>query len=258
MAQQRTNMKIHFVVCMSNHIHLFLSPTDARQLAAFMEHFKSKLAREVNKLHGWEGPVFHGRYRAIPVSEEPEAQTERLRYLIAHGVKEDLVEDPLQWPGVHAVKHYVNGEPMCGVWIDRTAMARHPNEPEQHTRTLELRLDPLPGHEPEAFRELVRELLRQVVEEEGQRRRAEKRKVLGAHRVRKRHPHWRPPKLEHRPPPRIHAIREEVRRRYREALSGFLRAYRDAAERLKRGSPQPRFPPGCFPPAGPFVPLTVG
>ena len=220
-----------------------------------MEHFKSKLAREVNKLHGWEGPVFHGRYRAIPVSEEPEAQIERLRYLIAHGVKENLVENPLQWPGVQAVKHYVNDEPMRGIWVDRTAMTQKPSEPECHQRTLELRLDPLPGYDPRAFRDLVRELLRQVVAEADKRRRAEKTQVLGIRRALKQHPHWRPPKLEKLPPPQIHAIRGEVRRRYKEALSEFLRTYREATERLKRDLPRLRFPPGCFPPAGPFVPL---
>jgi hypothetical protein len=38
---------------------------------------------------------------AIVVSDEEAAQVGRLRYILAHGVKENLVERVLDWPGVH-------------------------------------------------------------------------------------------------------------------------------------------------------------
>jgi hypothetical protein len=54
------------------------------------------------------------------VSSEEAAQIERLRYGLAHGCKEDLVERPRDWPGVHAVRALVEGEALEGLWFDRT------------------------------------------------------------------------------------------------------------------------------------------
>ena len=44
-----------------------------------MRDFKSKLSKEIQRLHDWSGPVFPHRYRAVPVSDEPAAQIARLR-----------------------------------------------------------------------------------------------------------------------------------------------------------------------------------
>jgi len=46
--------------------------------AAFMRDVKSKLARETNRLTGWSGPVFERRYEMTVVTEEDNAQIERL------------------------------------------------------------------------------------------------------------------------------------------------------------------------------------
>jgi hypothetical protein len=44
-----------------------------------------------------------------------------------------------------------------------------------------------------------------------------------------------------------------MRRQFWEAYAWFVAAYRDAAEKLRAGDLDPPFPPGCFPPAMPFV-----
>jgi hypothetical protein len=43
---------------MSTHVHVLLLVDDAKEPAAFMRYVNSKLAREVNRLTGWRGPVF--------------------------------------------------------------------------------------------------------------------------------------------------------------------------------------------------------
>jgi len=92
----------------------------ARQGAAFMCHFDSNLAREVCRLHDWKDKVWSRRYRAIAISGEPEAQRERMKYILAHGAKEGLVELVRDWPGVHAVRVLLEDEPLEGLWFDRT------------------------------------------------------------------------------------------------------------------------------------------
>ncbi len=40
---------------------------------------------------------------------------------LSHGVKENLVERVEEWPGVHGVHSLLTGEPMTGIWRDRSA-----------------------------------------------------------------------------------------------------------------------------------------
>ncbi|MEO6195005.1 MAG: hypothetical protein ABIS20_18470 [Thermoanaerobaculia bacterium] len=65
-------------------------------------------------------PGWSRRYQAIIVSGEEEAQTTRLKYVLANGCKEDLVARPQDWPGVHASRALVAGEALTGTWFDRT------------------------------------------------------------------------------------------------------------------------------------------
>jgi hypothetical protein len=66
-----------------------------------MQYVNSNIAREVGDLVGWSGPFWARRYTAIVTSNEEAAQVERFRYILSHGVKENLVERVLDWPGVH-------------------------------------------------------------------------------------------------------------------------------------------------------------
>ncbi len=64
--------------------------------------------------------MWERRYQAILVSDEEPAQVERLRYHLAHGVKEGLVARARDWPGIHCVREIQSGEPIPGNWFDRT------------------------------------------------------------------------------------------------------------------------------------------
>jgi REP element-mobilizing transposase RayT len=148
-AKRRHEVQVCFFVGISNHMHILLWVEDARKLAKFMGYFLSKLAREVGRLTGWKEKIFGRRYQAIVVSDEEAAQVERLRYCLAHGAKEDLVDRPRDWPGVHCVRALLEGEVLEGLWFDRTQeyLARRRGEkfePFQYATREVLELDPLP------------------------------------------------------------------------------------------------------------------
>jgi hypothetical protein len=70
-----------------------------------MEYAGSNLAREINRLTKWRGPVFDRRYTMIPVSNEEAAQVEVLKYVLAHGCvsyctsfQDLVVEVPVERP----------------------------------------------------------------------------------------------------------------------------------------------------------------
>src|SRR3954452_7512221 len=105
---------------LSNHYHMIVWAENAKRLARFVGYFNSNLAREVSRRTGWTGKIWERRYQAIVISNEEEAQVERFRYVLAHGVKENLVAQLRDCPGLLAVGQIVYGEPLTGHWYDRT------------------------------------------------------------------------------------------------------------------------------------------
>ncbi|HEX4954912.1 MAG TPA: transposase [Thermoanaerobaculia bacterium] len=262
-AQKRHGMAIHGCVFLSNHFHLLLSPSDAHQLARFMNHFASKLAREVARLYGWREHVWGRRYQAIPVSDEEPAQVGRLRYLLAHGCKESLVERPEDWPGVNCARALATGETLCGVWQDRSAeaVARHEGreiDPSRFAVAEEVRLSALPCWaplSPAEYRQRVQQLLEEITHHYAAERARQGIRCLGARWVLRQHPHSRPKILPRRHAPRIHAFTSEARRAFQEAYRAFVHTFRLAARRLRAGDLAVRFPPWSFPPP---LPLPTG
>jgi REP element-mobilizing transposase RayT len=260
-AKRRHKIRVCFFVCASNHMHLLLWTEDARELSKFMSYFLSKLAREVGRLTGWKEKIFGRRYQAIVVSPEEEAQIGRLRYQLAHGAKEDLVERPRDWPGVHAVRALLEGEILEGLWFDRTQeyLARRRGEkfhPLQYATREVLELDPLPcwEHLTEEQRHVrVAALVEDIESEAAARRKRTGVKPLGVAAVLAQDPLQRPKKTKKSPAPAFHAASKAVRRELWNAYALFVAVYRSAAEKLRAGIREVIFPRGCFPPALPFV-----
>jgi REP element-mobilizing transposase RayT len=156
-------------VCLSSHYHLLLLVDTAKQLADFMGYFNSNLAREAGRLVDWREKFWSRRYRAIVVSGEEGAQRERLKYVLSHGAKEGLVGDPREWPGVHAIRPLLDGDPAQGIWFDRTqeyAARRRGEEFERlrYTTPYSVTLSPLPCWE-DLPAELQRQRIAEIAEE---------------------------------------------------------------------------------------------
>ena len=281
-AQRHFGLKIVAITALSSHLHILALPNDAAQLADTMEYFLSKLAREVGRLYDWREKVWGRRYRAIAVSDEPEAQVERLRYLLENGTKEGLVAHPRDWPGVHSVAALVDGKELVGVWTDRTAAyrARRRNPgllPGEATRaSAELgRMTVARSSEARAGKNQTREVVSitplpcwaHLTETERRRRVAELvddiasaaklarrgASVLGPEKILRQAPHQRPSLADRSPAPAVHAASKAVRIAMKAAYRAFLLAYRYAAEQLRKGDRLVWFPPGCFPPPLPPV-----
>lgn len=258
-AQRRYGMKVCYCVYLSNHAHLLLWPDNAQHMANFMRYAHSKIAKELGRIHHWRGGLFEHRYTSIPLSEEPELQIVRLRYLLSQGCKEGLVASPRHWPGVTAVKALTKGESLDGIWIDRTGQYRARecgrDAPDREYTTPErLEITPLPcWHaltEPQRQTK-VRTIIREIEEEAGGTR------VLGRQAILRQDPHAAPKSHPPRTPaPRFHAIESDVRRALEWAFRILTREYQQAAQDLALGR-EAVFPSGCFLPAGRFLPLTT-
>jgi putative transposase len=256
-AQRKYGMQIHAIAVLSGHWHALLTPDSSQQLAAFMDYVAGNIAREIGRLHDWREKFWARRYRAIVVSDEPDAQAQRLAYVLEQGVKENLVERPHQWPGVHCAAALLAGTDLEGTWLDRTACYEARRKGEDKTAadfaaTERVAFTALPcwAHlEPAAYRGKVAELIRKIVED-GRRNRAG-RGVLGKRAILAQHPHDKPLCSDRSPAPLVHAATKAVRVMLRTAYYEFVAAFREAAMKLRRGDRLVRFPAGAFPPPMP-------
>ncbi|HEX7184371.1 MAG TPA: transposase, partial [Thermoanaerobaculia bacterium] len=240
----------------SGHYHLLLRVKDTQQLSSFMNHFNSNLAREAGRLADWREKFWSRRFQAIPISDELQAQIERLAYVLSHGVKEGLLESLRDWPGVSAVRALLDGEPLVGHWFNRTQeyAARQRGESFhrlQFATEYTLQLAPLPCWEhlePEQYRQNIAELVAGIEARAAAEREASGKPALGIQAIRALKRHDRPAKLKRSPAPLFHAASRKVRRDLYQAYGEFLGAFRTAAEKLRTGLRDVVFPAGSFPP----------
>jgi hypothetical protein len=259
-AAERYQVDVHGFVVVSSHLHLLVSPRDARELASFMCYLLTNLSKEAGRMHRWRGPLFQRRYQAIPVSTEELAQVGRLSYLVSHGCKEGLVAKLREWPGAHCAEALASGAPCEGIWFDRRQewlawLRGEPRAPEAFMSHHSLDLAPLPcwRHLPaETRQQRVAAMIVAIEEEAAARHRAEGGKPLGVAGILRQDPHHTPSKLDRSPAILFHAASKQMRAEMRAAYRSFVAAFRVAAERLKAGRRDVVFPRGCFPPPLPF------
>jgi REP-associated tyrosine transposase len=259
--QRNHDLTLCAVTTLSSHFHILAVAEDARQISGFMRDVKSKLAREVNRLTRWQGHVFERRYDMAVVTDEEGAQIERLAYILANGVKENLVERVRDWPGVQSSRALLDGEPMTGHWFERTReyAARNqglPFEPLRFATEEAVVLSPIPcwAHlPPDLYRKRVAALVESIEEAAALRRSETGLSVVGVEAILGMDPLHRPAKLAKSPAPLLHAFSKAARRAFYEAYSWFVSLFRTAAETLKAGDRSASFPAGSFPPGLPFV-----
>ena len=278
-AQRMYQMQICLLVFLSNHYHMLLIPRDAEHLASFMNFVGGEIGRKISRLHGWNASVWAGRYRPILISDEEEVQLARFRYLLSQGVKEGLVNRPEDWIGVHGVDAWLEGKPLEGHWFDQTRASEAARRGEEVRRERfsvpeRVSLTPLPCWSAAGMcRKRIRQVIRSLVEEVSLWTRAEQRlsksrgscpsaePVAGERadgqriaRLLSSSVDHRPPSMKKTPCPVFIARSKGTVDRYRESLTAFWVSYREASRALRSGARGVRFPPGSFPPAGPFFP----
>jgi len=248
-------VRLHAFTFASNHFHLLVWARGAA-LAGFMQYLRANLSRKVGRLVDWSGGFWERRYSAEPVLDDT-ALVGRLRYVLAHGVKEGLVERSADWPGLTCLPQLLGAARRTFHWFNWTKRwstnrsqdlaAGEGRFAREWAEPVELEVAPLPCWKEMEEKERQREVraLLQGVEAEA---RGRGKPVLGARTVRAQHPHTRPEHLKRSPRPLGHASTREALRALREQYRVFVTAFREAAARWRRGDFAARFPPFSFPP----------
>lgn len=91
-AVRRFGIEIHAWSLMPNHYHMLVrSPLGS--LSRAMRHLNAAYTQRVNRLHGWDGPVFRGRFRSRLVEDE-RYQRYLMAYIHLNPVRARLVRRP--------------------------------------------------------------------------------------------------------------------------------------------------------------------
>ncbi|HYO55924.1 hypothetical protein [Archangium sp.] len=253
--QSAGNVRLHAFTFASNHFHLLVWARGAA-LADFMQYLRANLSRKVGGLVDWSGGFWERRYSAEPVLDD-EALVGRLRYVLAHGVKEGLVERSDEWPGLTCLPQLLGPARRWFQWFNWTKRwSRRGSEDmaaeegrlaEEIAEPVELEVEPLPcwkGLGEEQRQRAVRGRVEEVEAEAG----ARDTPVLGERAVRAQHPHTRPERLKRSPRPLGHASTRQALRQLREQYRAFVAAFREAAARWRQGDFSAPFAPFSFPP----------
>ena len=256
---------------LSNHGHWLVVPDTAEQFSAFLCLAKSQIAQEVQRLCGWKGGIFKDSDVTV-IADDLESQVERLKYVLAQGVKEGLVPHPAQWPGMQCAKALTTGAMrLQGVWVDRTGLyepvrkktrqskAARRRELDRATyksyeKKIMLQLSPIPRWRHLETKEIAkrcRELIRQILEDyadviasvrPGYRRRLTDKRMFC----------YRPDQQKSGIRPLVHAQDGEVWKCYAERANQFFRQFKRASERLRQGILEAvhEFPEHAFLPTG--------
>jgi REP element-mobilizing transposase RayT len=255
------NVELVCFVFMSNHFHLICRFPDYN-MAEFMSELTAQLCRRLNKLRGRSGPMFPRRYHD-QILIGPGAIADKVAYVVNNPVKDALVAEAKDWPGVTSIHAQLNGGRITGEWYNGTLyneMKQRGEEPDRQdameSHTIQLTVPAcIQGDNRQARNErllaaITRHRRELWVELGGDA--DEPPEVMGAEAVCQTDWRYRAGAIEYRKWAKTHrllcwsrqpgAIRTHYERRVREA--GW---YRYSAARRKTGE-YARFPYGMYPP----------
>jgi REP element-mobilizing transposase RayT len=250
----------------SNHIHLLLAALP-QDLPAFMQFLLGNIARKVGRLVDWSGKFWERRYSAEPVLDDG-AVVDRLRYVLAHGVKENLVERCDAWPGLTALTQLRTRSARTFQWFNWTKrwrgaaaiLERWENDLAEEE---ELHLTLLPcwaGLSVDEQQSRIDALVQEIEATAKERRMATATDqkdaeeggtlapVLGEARILMQDPHRKPHNPKRVPRPLCHTLIASIRKAYRELYREFVGAFRVASARWRAGDRNVVFPAYAFPP----------
>lgn len=253
-ALHRCGVELFVFIFMSNHFHILVR-TPKENLHEFMGYFTGRLSWELNRYHSRRGPVFGGRYHAVPVLDD-EALLQQYVYIAANPLAAGL-ETSLAWPGISSHASELSAQPLVGHWLDREALRRMRRRdpaarPEEATVPYTIPITPLPALAELTDVQRVK-VLREAVEEREvelleARANEGKHTLLGAAEIVAGGPEDRPATQPSSPQPRCHTECPNRRRAYLETVRAVTSAYRTAMKRWRACHSGIVFPDGTIPP----------
>jgi REP element-mobilizing transposase RayT len=235
----------------SNHFHLVVRAPEGN-LPRFMQFLLSNISKKVGWISNWRGSFWERRYSSQPILDD-EALLGRIRYILAHGVKERLVRRCAEWPGLSSLTMLLGDATRSAKWFNWTRRWNNRQtagrdrfadawvEEEQLTLTI---LPQLAARPLVARRRIWQQAVRAIEKEAS----LDPSPVLGVRAVLAQSPHSRPARPARRPRPLCHASTRGLRELFRERYRTFVAEFLQASAQWRRGFLDVVFPEGAIRP----------
>ena len=250
-AARLSSIELFGFVFASNHFHLIVRAPQGN-LPRFMQFFMTNVSKKVGWLVRWGGAFWERRYSAEPILDQ-ESLFGRLRYLLAHGVKERLVRRCVDWPGLNSLSMMLGPPTRSAKWFNWTKRWRDRGRlgidrySDEWAEAEQLTLTPLPGltaRLPAAQRMLCKQAVEEIEREAAR----DRTPVLGVRKVLAQSPQFRPFRLARKARPLCFAATAALRRAFRERYRERVARFREASGRWRRGLLDAAFPEGAVRP----------
>jgi REP element-mobilizing transposase RayT len=263
-AAEKFGVRIYAFAFLSNHFHLVIRARGV-VVARFLQFLIGNLSRKLAPLceEPWSGTFWQGRRSVIAILDD-QALIDRVRYVLAHGVKEGLVARAEQWEGLHCAAQLVDGKPRTYLWFNwtrrwlearkKSAKGLEENEStdgrggQRYDRSwaeeVTLKLEPLPLWPDLSGRER-RRMLQEFVDTAALV--DAPKKPVGMERAKGRGIEI-PQSPKRSKAPLCHTTEPELKKTFLEGRIGFIEAFAAAAKEWLRGCFDVAFPPGAFRP----------
>lgn len=246
--QAKVEFRLHGLTVMPNHYHALLSARSLHAVSELAEFLNGNSSKEIKRPDVYRYDAKHlwgDRVSIIQVA--PDMLESRLKYQIGNSVKEGLVRRLKHYPGIHSFHQIVEGQPLIGEWVDRTAFgaAKKANDDvdiEPFIDRIEVKHAPPVGMAADTFRALFKRLSREV-EREGADDKS--RPILGPAAVRALPLYEMVSLSEPKGPPRVLAVEPEQLKAWDDGYEIYEDTRRGAAEDLESDLEALGFPRGC-------------
>jgi len=226
------DIKLHDGIFLSNHLHLTLSTDSPHLIPRFVGWILREISVRVGKEVDWSGSFFGRRYDSAPILDD-QALIARISYMRAHGIKEGLVAEGQQWPGLSLVPE-----------LHHNSKRRFPFFYKTQNKTLNLPIltAPYPGYEnmsAQQYRDFLQSIA--IASEKNAVNERQGVDCLGAQKILAIHPHSSPKVSKSSPriacfassPSLIDDYQEKYRQfviNLRESYGDLLEAWRDIGD----------------------------
>jgi len=242
-AAKRFGVEVHAFCVLSNHFHLVVTDPHAR-LPAFEQYLDSLVARALNASLGrWESFWAPSSYSAVTLAS-PSDVIDKIAYVLANPVAAGLVRRAREWPGLWSSPSQIGGAPIATA-RPGTFFRANGYMPEQ----VELELTVPGGFEsPQAFRDRLAAAVAELEDREERKHAGERRRFLGAAKVRAQKPTASPASREPRRKlnPRVASRDKWKRFEVLSRLVDFIDRYREAWLARRSGLAGVIFPAGTY------------
>ena len=249
-AARLSSIELFAFVFASNHVHLIVRAPNGN-LPRFMQFLLSNVSKKVGWLVRWRGAFWERRYSAAPILDD-EALHGRVRYILAHGVKERLVRRCADWPGLSSLTMMLESRTRAAKWFNwtrrwadrRGGVDRYSREwAEDETLTL----TPLPTSAPRAVTS-QRAIIRQAIAAIEREAALDPTPVLGVKAILAQSPQFRPAHLARRRRPLCHAATMALRKFFRSQYRSWVSSFLAASAEWRKGRLEAAFPYGAVRP----------